>query len=112
MSEGYWATLYDAFGDVAASQQPNAKGMGYGFDTGSDAHLTFTAVGEVTFNIDDGGSTATFTVVSDPNIATHQSHFRTVQTGRAELTVQCASVLRPTNGHVQTLGISLIDRWP
>ena len=99
VEQGYWAALFDAFGEsgltgIAASLQPNVRGLTYGFDTGSDNQLSFVGVGEVTFNVDDRGSTATFTVVSESNLGTHHSDFSTVQTGRAELTVQCASILR------------------
>lgn len=99
-ADGYWATLYDAFGEsgltyVAASLQPNARGMGYAFDTGSEDHLNFVGVGDVTFAIDDRGSTATFTIVSESNTGTYHSDFTRVETGHAKLTVECASVLRP-----------------
>jgi hypothetical protein len=97
--EGYWATLYDAFGEsgltyVAASMTPQATTAGYAFDTGSEDHLAFVGVGDVTFEVDDRGSSATFTIVSDSNLGTYHSDFTTVETGGAELTVECASVLR------------------
>jgi hypothetical protein len=92
--------LYDAFGEsgltyLAAALQPNARSMGYGFDGGSDQQLSFVGTGDVTFEVDDRGSTATFRVVSTSNLGTYQSDFSTVQTRRTELTVECASVLKP-----------------
>jgi hypothetical protein len=99
-AEGYFAALYDAFGEagltyVAVSLQPAAQGLSYGFDTGSDDQLTFTGMSGVTVEVDDRGSTATITASSESNHGVYTVEGTSVETGRADLTVECASVLRP-----------------
>jgi len=99
LDEGWWGVNYDDFGGtgltyIQAALKPTETGLGYAFDSGSDQQLRFTGMEDVNFDVQDQGSTAVFTIVSDSNLGTYQD-FKTVDTGRAELTVNCASVLRP-----------------
>jgi hypothetical protein len=101
LDEGWWGANYDDFGGsgltyIQAASKPTETGLGFAFDTGSDQQLRFVGMEEVTFEIDDQGSTAVFTIGSDTNLGTYQD-FTTVDTGPVELTVQCAAVMRPNN---------------
>jgi hypothetical protein len=68
-------------------------GLTYMFDTETDDKIIFSGDGEVSVDVDDRGTAATVRIVSETNVGT--SDGPAVNTGRAELTVECASVLRP-----------------
>ena len=91
----YMLTTQPGLDYIEGNKHPTVTGLKYGFDVEDTANkLIFVGDGEVTINVEDRGSTATMTVISDSNIAT-QPDGTVLDTGRAELTVECASVQRP-----------------
>jgi len=97
--EGYFSVAYDSsdagLDYIQVSKQPNASGFLYGFDTLLDSKIVFTGTGAVTINVNDTGTTATVDAVSDENYAAIENPPSSTKTGKAELTVNCPSVLRP-----------------
>jgi hypothetical protein len=91
----YLTTSTPGLDYISATLHPgNLTGLSYAFDADTDAKVLFTGTGTVTVNVDDRGATATMTVVSEKNFASADNPPTSTETGRAELTVQCGSVLR------------------
>jgi hypothetical protein len=99
--EGYFVASYletdkPGLDYISATLHPGPiTGLVFAFDAETDSKVNFVGVGTVTVDLDDRGSTATMRVVSDMNHGTQEAEPTTVQAGRVELTVECASVLRP-----------------
>ncbi len=63
--------------------------------------LGFLPTGDITFEADDRGETATLKWVSESHSADYieagtGNHYGTVETGQAELTIECGSIFRYT----------------
>jgi hypothetical protein len=98
--EGYFVASYmdtakPGLDYIEANKHPTVTGLKYWFDAETTNKTTFVGDGTVTITVDDRGSTATLTAVSDSNLGQVGEERTVIDTGRAELTVQCASVQRP-----------------
>jgi hypothetical protein len=92
----YLETANPGLDYIDASLHPgNVTGLTYFFDAETETKIQFVGDGTVTVEVDDRGSTATMRVVSESNIGTQADAPTVIHTGRTELTVECASVLRP-----------------
>ena len=62
--------------------------------------LGFLPTGDITFDVDDRGETATLHWISESHDADYidstGNHYGTVETGQAELTIECGSIFRYT----------------
>jgi hypothetical protein len=80
---------------VSATLHPgNQTGLVYSFDAETPDKMNFVGTGQVTVTVDDRGQTATMHVVSDKNVG-RKGDDPDVTTGKVDLTVECAAVLRP-----------------
>jgi hypothetical protein len=68
----------------------------FAFDSEAPNATRFRPIGEVTFEVDDRGDTATLSFVSEENEADFDDGSPSVETGPAELTVECGSIFRYT----------------
>ena len=99
-SEGYFIATYmetskPGLDYIEANLHPGPiTGLKYWFDAETDSKVLFVGDGTVTIDVDDRGSTATVTAVSESNLGQQGEEQTTIHTGRAELTVECASVQR------------------
>lgn len=66
----------------------------FAFDKESAEAARFRPTGDVTFNVDDRGDAATLTWISEENEVDFDDGSPSVNTGRAELTVECGAVFR------------------
>jgi hypothetical protein len=98
---GYFVASYLETGNpgldyISATLHPgNRTGLVFSFDSETDAKVNFVGTGTVTVNVDDRGQTATMRVTSDENVGSQDVEPLTVDGGQVDLTVECASVLRP-----------------
>jgi hypothetical protein len=80
-----------SFIDVTGDDDPYFM---FAFDSESPEAIRFVPTGEVTFEADDRGDTATLTFVSETNNADFDDGSPPVNFGPAELTVECGSIFR------------------
>ena len=98
---GYFVTSYldtqnPGLDYISATLHPgNQTGLVFAFDADTDTKVNFVGTGTVTVNVDDRGQTATVRVASDKNVGSQDVEPFTMQGGQVDLTVECASVLRP-----------------
>ena len=80
---------------IQASLDDDLPGLLVSFDRNLPTFTSILPEGDVTYEIDDRGQTATLTVVSEENKADF-ADFSSVDFGAMELTVECLSVFRYT----------------
>jgi hypothetical protein len=90
----YMNTSQSGLDYIEANKHPTVTGLKYWFDAETPNKVMFVGDGNVTITVDDRGSTATVTAVSESNLGQQGEERTVIDTGRTELTVQCASVLR------------------
>lgn len=66
------------------------------FDGEASDAVRFRPIGEITFDVEDRGDSATLTLVSAENEADFDDGSPSVDTGEAALTIECGSVFRYT----------------
>jgi hypothetical protein len=92
----YLETAKPGLDYVTAGFNPNGQHIQLFFDSETDAKIQFVGdEGKTTVNVDDHGSTATVTAVAQSATGIQEREPRSIPVGRIEVTVQCASVLRP-----------------
>jgi hypothetical protein len=79
------------FIDVSGDDDPYFL---FAFDGDSPDATRFRPMGDVTFEVDDRGETATLSFVSEENEADFDDGSPSVTTGPAELTIECGSIFR------------------
>jgi len=103
VDEGYFTASFLETSDpgldyISATLHPgNRTGLAYSFDANDEAKKV-NFVGEpetVTFDLNDQGSTATVHVVSAKNYGSQEASPQSFDTGKVDMTVQCAAVMRP-----------------
>ncbi len=79
---------------VSARGEPNDAYFLVAFDGDSPTAARFRPLGDVTFELDDRGDTATLTLVSEENEVDFNDGSPSETIGPIELTIECGSIFR------------------
>ena len=79
---------------ISASLEEDLPTLLVTFDRDSPDAVSFRSIGEVTYEVDDRGESATLSVLSEENEADFGNGSPSVTSGRVELTVECGAPYR------------------